>query len=88
MPCFNRVLIKSFPYLSPNKTKLMQDFIKKNSIRLNFHIFAILCGTYIHTFTRVAFYILGFGNPSVAICQLTALSPSLTFMRLYVLRTF
>ena len=25
-------------------------------------------------YTRVAFYISGFGNPSVAICQLTALS--------------
>ena len=38
--------------------------------------------------TRVAFYISRFGNPSVAICQLTALSQSLTFLRLYVLRTF
>ena len=33
------------------------------------------------TNTRVAFYISGFGNPSIAICQLT-------FLRLYVLRTF
>ena len=38
--------------------------------------------------TRVAFYISGFDNPSVAIRQLTALSWSLTFLRLYVLRTF
>ena len=37
---------------------------------------------------RVAFYISGFGNPSVAIYQLTALSYSLTFLSLYVLRTF
>ena len=38
-------------------------------------------------FTIVAFYISGFSNPSVAICQLAALSLSLTFLRLYVLRT-
>ena len=38
--------------------------------------------------TRVAFYVSGFGNPSVAICQLTAVLQSLTFLRLYVLRTF
>ena len=37
---------------------------------------------------RVVFYISGFGYPSVAICQLTALSQSLTFLRLYILRTF
>ena len=35
---------------------------------------------------RVAFYISGFRNPSVAICQLTPLLCSLTFLRLYLLR--
>ena len=38
--------------------------------------------------TRVACNISGFGNPSIAICQLIAVSQSLTFLRLYVLRTF
>ena len=40
------------------------------------------------TNTGVAFYISGFANPNLAICQLTVLSQRLTFMRLYVLSTF
>ena len=40
------------------------------------------------SYTRVTFYISEPDKPSIAICQLTALSQSLTFLKLYVLSMF
>ena len=36
-------------------------------------------------FYKGCLFISGFGNPSIAICQLTALSKSLTFLRLILI---
>ena len=47
---------------------------------------SVLSIRFVILYTMVAFYISGFGNHSIAICQLTALSYSLTFLRLYVHR--